>query len=105
MNAKQFSFKAELLSDQEIDQIADCVVRKLMQHVPVLANGHEHKQVDTPIKMRDVCRLLQVSDTTVRAWMANGSVPFHRKGNRVYFFTSEVLKSLEQPLKKWEVRK
>lgn len=98
MNAKQFSFKAELLSEQEIDQIADCIVRKLMHYVPALANGNDQKQVDLPIKMRDVCRLLQVSDTTIRAWMAKGIIPFHRKGNRVFFFKAEVLKSLETPL-------
>jgi excisionase family DNA binding protein len=53
---------------------------------------------DEPIKMEDVCRLLQVSDTTVRDWIRKGTLPCHRKGRRVYFFKSEVLKSLEQPL-------
>lgn len=99
MSAKEFSFKAELLTDQEIDQIADCVVRKLLQHVPTLATGPD-KPAEIPIKMHEVCRMLQVSDTTAREWMKKGTLPFHRKGNRVYFFKSEVLQSLEQPLRR-----
>lgn len=65
-----------------------------------LSSNVQSLKGEEPIKMRDVCRLLQVSDTTIRAWMAKGAIPFHRKGNRVFFFKSEVIKSLEQPLKR-----
>lgn len=65
---------------------------------PTLLSNNQSLKGEEPIKMEAVCRLLQVSDTTVRDWVRKGTLPCHRKGRRVYFFKSEVLKSLEQPL-------
>jgi excisionase family DNA binding protein len=63
-----------------------------------LSSKSQYSKGEEPIRMEDVSRLLQVSDTTVRDWIRKGALPCHRKGRRVYFFKSEVLKSLEQPL-------
>lgn len=58
------------------------------------------KEEEAPISKKEVCRLLRCSEPTMTKWMATGKIPFRRKGRRVYFFKSEVLKSLEQPLKR-----
>ncbi|PSR54060.1 hypothetical protein AHMF7605_11280 [Adhaeribacter arboris] len=104
---KEFIFKTQLLTEEEINLIADCFVHKLLKQVPSLATNPD-RTVEEPIKMREVCRLLQISDTTARSWMAKGTLSFHRIGSRVFFYKSQVLSSLEQPLtsrkegKKWK---
>jgi len=102
MLQREISIKAELgsFSESELDQFAESVARKLMQLIPGLDSSINKKQDEPPIKMRDICRLLHISDTTARSWMSKGTLPFHRKGNRVFFFKTEVLKSLEQPLRR-----
>lgn len=55
------------------------------------------KNHESPISKKEVCLLLGCSEPTMTKWMAAGKIPFGRKGRRVYFFRSEVLKSLEQP--------
>jgi excisionase family DNA binding protein len=54
---------------------------------------------ETPVKIDRVCQLLQISLSTARTWVKEGKIPCKRKGKRVFFFESEVLASLEQPLR------
>jgi excisionase family DNA binding protein len=97
-------FPLPILSDDEVERVADCLLRKMQEYFPAFASSL-NKEEETPIKMRDVCRLLQISDTTARSWMTKGILPFHRKGSRVFFYKSEVLSSLEQPLNNKEGKK
>ncbi|MHA6248185.1 helix-turn-helix domain-containing protein [Pontibacter sp. CAU 1760] len=54
-------------------------------------------EAEEPISIQEVCSLLRVSRPTLHSWMAQGKIPFHRKGRRVYLFKTEVLQSLEAP--------
>ncbi|MFB9863426.1 helix-turn-helix domain-containing protein [Rufibacter immobilis] len=100
MDAKEFSFKA-VLAEEERQQLVDEIVAAIMLQLKTPAQPAAI-QVDqeAPICKNDVCRLLRCSVPTINKWMASGKIPFKRKGRRVYFFKSEVLKSLEQPLTK-----
>ncbi|WP_146897466.1 helix-turn-helix domain-containing protein [Adhaeribacter aerolatus] len=53
---------------------------------------------EKPISKNEACRFLGCSAPTLTKWMANGTIPFSRKGRRVYFLKSLILKSLEQPI-------
>lgn len=53
---------------------------------------------EVPVKIDRVCQLLNISVSTARIWMREGKLPFKRKGKRVFFYESEVLNSLEQPM-------
>lgn len=66
------------------------------------AKPHHTPKLETeaPVKIDRVCQLLQISLSTARMWVRQGKIPCKRKGTRVFFFESEVLKSLEQPLRK-----
>lgn len=54
-------------------------------------------EAEEPVSIQEVCSLLKVSRPTLHSWMAKGTIPFHRKGRRVYLFKSKVLASLEEP--------
>lgn len=75
--------------------IIDCVKICLKQHSqPITIPTQDNRQ---PVKLDRICQLLDISESTARAWMRSGKIPFKRKGRVLYFFEDEVLNSLEQP--------
>lgn len=100
----KFTFEIDLSEvDKVVQMVGACVVKLLLPHLSHLI-PNTNQLVEEPIRMPALCRLLGISDTTARDWMRKGYLPFHRKGSRVFFFKSEVLKSLEQPLRRGKGR-
>jgi len=62
--------------------------------------SNQQPEIEEPISKKEICRFLNCSEPTMTKWMAEGKIPFGRKGRRVYFFKSQVVKSMEQPFKK-----
>jgi excisionase family DNA binding protein len=100
MNVKEL-FITATLAPEERQLLVQEVVLALM---PLIIGKNPSVElatdVEQPVSKKDVCRLLRCSEPTMTKWMTAGKIPFYRKGRRVYFFRSEVLKSLEQPLKR-----
>ncbi|AKD04315.1 helix-turn-helix domain-containing protein [Pontibacter korlensis] len=89
---QQFSFN---LTQEAIEAIAQRTAQILRDDK--LKNSQPTPEAEEPISIKEVCSLLKVSRPTLHSWMAQGTIPFHRKGRRVYLFKSEVLASLEEP--------
>lgn len=51
--------------------------------------------IEEPVKKKQIAEMLDVSEQTVDLWKKQGKIPFFKSGQRVYFYKSEVLKSLE----------
>ncbi len=51
--------------------------------------------VPEPIKIEEVCRLLQISKVTAHDWANKGILTRHRISHKVYFFRHEVLTALK----------
>ncbi|WP_162056154.1 helix-turn-helix domain-containing protein [Pontibacter pamirensis] len=78
-----------------IEAIAQRTAQILREDKP--EQKQPNPEAEEPISIQEVCSLLKVSRPTLHNWMAQGTIPFHRKGRRVYLFKSQVLKSLEEP--------
>ncbi|QMU28774.1 helix-turn-helix domain-containing protein [Adhaeribacter radiodurans] len=90
-------FKTFKPSDERLSNIEQLLLIILEQTRP--AEKLSFPQSEPPIKIERVCELLSISKSTARNWMKDGRIPFKRIGSRIYFFESEILESLEQPLK------
>jgi len=90
---QQFFF--QLTTQEAIEAIAQRVVQLQREGAP--EQPTTKPAAEEPISIREVCALLRVSRPTLHSWMAKGTIPFHRKGRRVFLFKAEVLASLEQP--------
>ncbi|QCR23786.1 helix-turn-helix domain-containing protein [Pontibacter sp. SGAir0037] len=98
MNVKEFSFIATLSPDERqllVQEVVEALTPLLLAKADATI-----LETEQPISKVEACRLLRCSQPTMTKWMAEGKVPFYRKGRRVYFFKSEVLSSLEQPFKR-----
>lgn len=88
-------FFFQLPTDEAIERIARRVVQLQREGAP--EQQTTKPAAEEPVSIREVCALLRVSRPTLHSWMAKGTIPFHRKGRRVFLFKSEVLASLEVP--------
>ncbi|PRY14366.1 excisionase family DNA binding protein [Pontibacter ummariensis] len=98
MNVKEFSVIATLSPEERqllVNEVVEAL-RPLLAAAPSSATQDQEK----PISKKEACQLLRCSEPTITKFMAEGKIPFYRKGRRVYFFKSEVLQSLEQPLRR-----
>ena len=84
-----------MTAQEAIEAIAQRVVQ--LQKMSASEQSPTKQEAEEPVSIREVCALLRVSRPTLHSWMAKGTIPFHRKGRRVFLFRSEVLASLEQP--------
>ena len=110
MEVKEISIKANLSSEERgllVQAFKEVMVPYLEALQPFLQLNSSQNQNNSilieseiPISKKEICRFLSCSEPTMTKWMAQGIIPYHRKGRRVYFFKSKVLKSLENPLKR-----
>ena len=71
--------------------VKECVKEALSFCLPT----PETKQTEPFIKIKEVCKLLGVSEVTVHNWKDNGLIPFYRISGKIYFLESEVRASLK----------
>lgn len=53
------------------------------------------KEPDELLSRKQAAKLLQISLTTIYHWMRDDKIKYYKKGNKVYFRRSELLKGLE----------
>jgi excisionase family DNA binding protein len=98
MNVKELFITATLAPEERQLLVQEVVLALMPLITGKNPSADPTTDVELPISKKDVCRLLRCSEPTMTKWMAVGKIPFYRKGRRVYFFRSEILQSLEQPL-------
>jgi excisionase family DNA binding protein len=54
---------------------------------------------ESPRKISEVAERYNVSEVTVHQWKKEGKIPFHRFGNRIFFFFSETDQALKNTKK------
>ena len=51
----------------------------------------EQSESDRPLNMDEVCKLTGKSRPTIYRYVADGNIPYHKQGGRLYFFESEIV--------------
>jgi excisionase family DNA binding protein len=100
MQVKELSIIATL-SQEERKLLVNEIIEALTLYLGPAA-GPSIIELEQPISKVEACRLLRCSQPTMTKWMSEGKIPFYRKGRRVYFFRSEILTSLDRPLKPYK---
>ena len=57
-----------------------------------IANGSSGAAMHTPIGMTEASKLLGKSPSTIYEMTSKRKIPFHKRGNKLYFFQEELLK-------------
>lgn len=58
----------------------------------LLLNNAEHNtDIETPIQLDEVIPITGLSKPTLYAYVQRNEIPYHKKGNRLYFFKSEII--------------
>lgn len=57
-----------------------------------IANGSSGAALHTPIGMTEASQLLGKSPSTIYEMTSKRKIPFHKRGNKLYFFQDELLK-------------
>lgn len=57
----------------------------------ILSKAETQPQNDNPLTIKEVAELLSLSVPTLYAYVQRNEIPYHKKGNRLYFFKSEII--------------
>ena len=66
----------------------------------ILQNTKQPEQPETPIYLEEAAELLGIEKPTLYSKVSRREVPFHKRGNRLYFFKSELLDYIKEGRKK-----
>ena len=65
------------------------------QNLPQGTNSTPKKEVEI-LDPVDVCELLYISKRTLQTWRDKVKMPYHKIGNKIYFFKHELLEFIER---------
>ena len=82
------------LSTNEFKEIIATSLNNVIQRNETIL-GREKE--DIPLNAKQAADYLNISLPTLHKWKKEGSIPFHRKGGRIYFMRNELLISLSNP--------
>lgn len=77
---EQLPTAVTMLSD-EIKELKNILLKKV----------EYKKEEDLPIPIKQVSKLTTLSVPTLYGYCQRGEIPHHKKGNRLYFFKSEII--------------
>ncbi|MGY0391942.1 helix-turn-helix domain-containing protein [Bizionia sp. KMM 8389] len=66
----------------------------------LLQKAHSKPETEMPILLDGVLSLTGFSKPTIYGYVQRNEIPFHKKGNRLYFFQSEIIDWIKQDKQK-----
>jgi len=87
-NALSFQFNEQLQKSEE-------------RILKVIKSNSQASEIDSKLlSIQETADLFNVTRATIHDWMNKGIVKHYKKGNRTYFFHSELIESLKQSNKR-----
>jgi|TARA_B110000090_G_scaffold139422_1_gene153297 hypothetical protein len=87
-NALSFQFNEQLHKSEE-------------RILKVIKSNSQASEIDSKLlSIQETADLFNVTRATIHDWMNKGIVKHYKKGNRTYFFHSELIESLKQSNKR-----
>ena len=62
-----------------------------------LSSHNQPQKEEKVLNSKEAASVLNISLPTLHKWKKEGSVPFHRKGGRIYFVESELVECILNP--------
>ncbi|TXE08282.1 helix-turn-helix domain-containing protein [Gelidibacter salicanalis] len=57
----------------------------------LLQKAKPQQEIENPIQLDEVAPLTGLSKPTLYGYVQRNEIPYHKKGNRLYFFKSEII--------------
>lgn len=57
----------------------------------LLNKAEPQPEIETPIQLDEVVPITGLSKPTLYGYVQRNEIPYHKKGNRLYFFKSEII--------------
>lgn len=87
-NMRTFTFDGMPESLASLHEKGDTIIAMLSS----IANGASCASLHIPIGMTEASKLLGKSPSTIYDMTSKRKIPFHKRGNKLYFFQDELLK-------------
>ena len=87
-NMRTFTFDGMPVALASLHEKCDTIIAMLSS----IANGASGADMHTPIGMTEASKLLGKSPSTIYDMTSKRKIPFHKRGNKLYFFQDELLK-------------
>jgi predicted DNA-binding transcriptional regulator AlpA len=62
----------------------------------LLNKAEPQPKIETPKPLDEVVLITGLSKPTIYSYVQRNEIPYHKKGNRLYFFTSEIIDWIKQ---------
>jgi predicted DNA-binding transcriptional regulator AlpA len=66
-------------------------VNETLQEALLLQKAKPQPEIETPIKLDEVVSITGLSKPTLYGYVQRNEIPYHKKGNRLYFFKTEII--------------
>ena len=82
----------EALKFEQLPSVVAILTTEVRELKALLLNKAEHKNdIETPIQLDEVTPITGLSKPTLYGYVQRNEIPYHKKGNRLYFFKSEII--------------
>lgn len=66
-------------------------VKEAQQEALLLNKAEPQPEIETPIQLDEVVPITGLTKPTLYGYVQRNEIPYHKKGNRLYFFKSEII--------------
>lgn len=82
----------EALKFEQLPSVVAILTNEVRELKALLLNKAELKNdIETPIQLDEVTPITGLSKPTLYGYVQRNEIPYHKKGNRLYFFKSEII--------------
>lgn len=82
----------ETLKFEQLPNVVATLTNEVRELKALLLNKAEPQpEIETPIQLDEVVPITGLTKPTLYGYVQRNEIPYHKKGNRLYFFKSEII--------------
>ena len=82
-----------MFSETYLKELVNLAVEEKISSLSLQFNDVKERRI--LMSRKETIKFLDISYPTLSAWVKQGKLNAHKKGNRIYFIQNEIMKSLE----------
>lgn len=84
----------EALKFEQLPNVIATLTDEVRELKALIHNKAESQTEDNnPLNIKEVAKLTSLSVPTLYAYVQRNEIPYHKKGNRLYFFKNEIIEN------------
>jgi len=82
----------EALKFEQLPNVVATLTNEVRELKALLLNKVKPQpEIETPIQLNEIVLLTGLTKPTLYAYVQRNEIPYHKKGNRLYFFKTEII--------------